>query len=57
MTEEEVVQALISLIDQCGWRRLEILNDRSGNRRFSGYCVDAEGKRLHISDLTRKDVP
>jgi hypothetical protein len=46
----DVVQALVELLDQTGWKRLEVCRT-SGSARVGGYCVDAKGNHLDVADL------
>jgi hypothetical protein len=45
-----IVRALLRLLEESGWRRLEIV--RSFNEsRAGGYCVDGQGRHFQVHDL------
>lgn len=42
MTDEEVIKALIALVSETGWRRLEIGRTAAGG--YAGYSVEQSGR-------------
>jgi hypothetical protein len=49
MTREEIVQALIKLLDESGQQRLEIFRGNLSSR-YSGYCVSQDNTHWYIID-------